>query len=46
MDTWTKQMGYPVLTIKTGDEPNTYVITQSRFLSDSDAVYENDSPFG
>lgn len=45
MDTWTRQMGYPVLTVKPGDETNTYVITQSRFLLDSEAVYENDSPY-
>lgn len=45
MNTWTRQMGYPVLTVKPGDETNTYVITQSRFLLDSEAVYENDSPY-
>ncbi|KAM3964208.1 glutamyl aminopeptidase [Aphomia sociella] len=45
MDTWTRQMGYPLLSVSDGDEPNTYVITQSRFLLDSEAVYKNDSEY-
>nr|XP_021183617.2 glutamyl aminopeptidase isoform X1 [Helicoverpa armigera] len=45
MDTWTRQMGYPVLEVKTGDMPNTYFVTQSRFLIDPDATYPNDSKF-
>nr|ASU92548.1 glutamine aminopeptidase-like protein 9 [Achaea janata] len=45
MDTWTRQMGYPVINVKLGDEPNSYFITQSRFLYDPDAVYANDSKF-
>lgn len=45
MDTWTRQMGYPVLTVKPGDEPNSYFVIQSRFLYDSDAVYTNDSKY-
>lgn len=44
MDTWTKQMGYPLLTVtKVGSE---YKITQSRFLLDPNAVSPNDSEFG
>ena len=32
MDTWTLQMGYPVLTIK--KENGKYVATQKHFISD------------
>ncbi|XP_052756052.1 glutamyl aminopeptidase-like isoform X2 [Galleria mellonella] len=46
MDTWTRQMGYPVLTVSNGDDHNTYIITQTRFLLDSEAVYKNDSVYG
>ncbi|KAI5638874.1 peptidase family m1 domain-containing protein [Phthorimaea operculella] len=45
MDTWTRQMGYPFLTVTKDDAPNTYVITQSRFLLDPDAKIPSDSPF-
>ncbi|XP_059047382.1 glutamyl aminopeptidase-like [Achroia grisella] len=45
MDTWTRQMGYPVLTVSDGEDPNTYVIKQSRFLLDPEAVYKNDSDY-
>ncbi|XP_060803817.1 glutamyl aminopeptidase isoform X1 [Amyelois transitella] len=45
MDTWTRQMGYPLLTVSKGKEPNTYVIKQSRFLLNPNAVYQNDSEF-
>ncbi|CAG4971610.1 unnamed protein product [Parnassius apollo] len=45
MDTWTKQMGYPLLNVKPSEEPNTYIITQTRFLLDSNAVQKNDSEF-
>ncbi|KAL0880742.1 hypothetical protein ABMA27_001954 [Loxostege sticticalis] len=45
MDTWTKQMGYPLVTVTRGDTPNKYVLTQSRFLLDPEAVYPNDSEF-
>nr|XP_035953931.1 glutamyl aminopeptidase [Halichoerus grypus] len=41
MDTWTKQMGYPVLNVKDSN------ITQKRFLLDSRAnLSEPHSPFG
>jgi aminopeptidase N len=45
MDTWTRQMGYPVLNVIKSTKANTYVITQKRFLLDPEAVYENDSSF-
>ncbi|XP_053613169.1 glutamyl aminopeptidase-like isoform X2 [Plodia interpunctella] len=45
MDTWTRQMGYPLLTLAKGKDPNTFVITQSRFLLNPDAKYENDSEY-
>ncbi|XP_013142752.1 PREDICTED: glutamyl aminopeptidase-like isoform X2 [Papilio polytes] len=45
MDTWIKQMGYPVLNVKSSEEANTFVVTQTRFLLDPDAVQNNDSPF-
>lgn len=45
MDTWTRQMGYPVVIVSRGSEPNTYELTQKRFLLDPEAVYPNDSEF-
>ncbi|XP_026732287.1 glutamyl aminopeptidase-like isoform X1 [Trichoplusia ni] len=45
MDTWTRQKGYPVLEIKPGDMPNTYFVTQTRFLIDPEAEHANDSKF-
>lgn len=39
MDTWTRQMGYPVLTV-TRTSPTTFNIIQKRFLQDPDAEYE------
>ncbi|KAJ8721560.1 hypothetical protein PYW07_002335 [Mythimna separata] len=45
MDTWTRQMGYPVLEVKMGDMPNTYFVSQTRFLIDPDVEYTNDTPF-
>lgn len=45
MDTWTRQKGYPVLEIKPGDMPNTYFVTQARFLIDPEAEHANDSKF-
>ncbi|KAI8422426.1 hypothetical protein MSG28_006266 [Choristoneura fumiferana] len=43
MDTWTKQAGYPLLTVT--KEANTYFITQSRFLLDPKTVLPKDSIF-
>lgn len=46
MDTWTRQMGYPVLQVKIDKEKNQMNITQERFLSDPNAVYDkNSSPY-
>ncbi|PSN55624.1 hypothetical protein C0J52_04058 [Blattella germanica] len=45
MDTWTRQMNYPVVTAI--HQPNGKVLlTQQRFLSDQDANATNDSPYG
>ncbi|XP_038214671.1 glutamyl aminopeptidase-like isoform X1 [Zerene cesonia] len=46
MDTWTKQMGYPLINVKPKiGTKNTYVLTQSRFLLDPNATYNDDSDF-
>ncbi|XP_072747372.1 aminopeptidase A isoform X2 [Anoplolepis gracilipes] len=38
MDTWTRQEGYPVINVqKVG---NTYILTQKRFLDDSDITFD------
>ena len=43
MDTWTKQMGYPVLNVtRNGDD---VIVTQQHFLIDKDAKPKK-SPFG
>ncbi|XP_050673816.1 aminopeptidase A-like isoform X3 [Leptidea sinapis] len=44
MDTWTRQMGYPVVSVKEGTS-NSYLLTQTRFLLDPKATYENDTEF-
>lgn len=49
MDTWTKQMGFPVITISldTSDPNNIQIMAkQQRFLADPSAVSDNESPFG
>lgn len=43
MDTWTRQMGYPILAIS--EESDTYVITQKRFLKDPENPGNTESPF-
>ncbi|CAB0040966.1 unnamed protein product [Trichogramma brassicae] len=43
MDTWTLQMGYPVVFAKQSDQ-NTYILTQKRFLVGSDPK-KTQSPF-
>ncbi|KAL7300763.1 hypothetical protein TKK_0006740 [Trichogramma kaykai] len=43
MDTWTLQMGYPVVFAKQSDK-NTYILTQKRFLVGSDPK-KTQSPF-
>ncbi|XP_066993050.2 glutamyl aminopeptidase isoform X2 [Anabrus simplex] len=46
MDTWTRQMGFPVITV-TVNENGDRVLSQSRFLADPSASKTNDvSPFG
>ena len=45
MDTWTLQMGYPVVSVKKSG--NKFILTQERFLSDGSATTKSDeSPFG
>ncbi|CAG2236935.1 CD249 [Mytilus edulis] len=45
MDTWTLQMGYPVVSVKKSG--NKFILTQERFLSDGSATTNLDeSPFG
>ena len=44
MDTWTLQMGYPVLHVTKMSETK-YKITQERFLKDKTAVDTSNSPF-
>ena len=42
MNTWTRQKGYPFLTlVKSG---NSYTVTQERFLTDPDAYTKPDEP--
>ncbi|XP_039751351.1 glutamyl aminopeptidase isoform X2 [Pararge aegeria] len=45
MDTWTRQMGYPLLSVKRGDQANTYIVTQNRFLINPKAVVNQTSEF-
>lgn len=45
MNTWTRQKGFPVVNVKKSD--NTYVLTQKRFLTDSDANFDaSESEYG
>lgn len=44
MDTWTRQMGYPVVNIK--KHKFKYTLTQKRFLANAEAEFDpEDSPF-
>jgi aminopeptidase N len=45
MDTWTRQMGYPVVTATRGSD-GTVTLQQTRFLSDPDATATDSSPYG
>ncbi|WAQ96439.1 AMPE-like protein [Mya arenaria] len=46
MDTWTKQMGLPVLIVTVSTDGRTITLTQSRFLADKTATFDpNDSEF-
>lgn len=38
MDTWTRQMGFPVVNV--AKDGNVYTLTQKRFLADPKAVYD------
>ena len=44
MDTWTLQMGFPVVTIKRAGR-NKATATQKHFLLDPNAVVKESSPF-
>lgn len=45
MDTFTVQMGYPVLTVTVNGD--SYTLTQKRFLKDPDATYDStESTYG
>lgn len=45
MNTWTRQMGYPVVTVIRG--PNgAFTLEQKRFLSDPEANSTSSSPYG
>ena len=43
MDTWTLQMGYPVVTLK--KEKGKCIASQKRFLTATNAKSKKDSPF-
>lgn len=46
MDTWTRQMGYPVVNV-VRSAPDTFTLTQERFLQDPTAEYDpSESEFG
>lgn len=45
MDTWTRQMGFPVINVKRIE--NSWTLSQERFLADPDASYNSsESEFG
>jgi len=47
MDTWTRQMGYPVVKVSHVTGTDNYVLSQTRFLvNPSDQYNVTDSPFG
>ena len=46
MDTWTRQMGFPVVTV-THVQGSTYHVTQERFLLNPNDTYDpDDSTYG
>lgn len=45
MDTWTLQMGFPVVTIKRVKKTNKAIAKQKHFLLDPNAVVKESSPF-
>ncbi|XP_049950895.1 glutamyl aminopeptidase-like isoform X1 [Schistocerca serialis cubense] len=47
MDTWTRQMGYPVVEVLRGLESGSRFLSQKRFLSNPKATYNaSDTPYG
>ena len=46
MDTWTRQMGFPVLELKRSGDGASYIVTQRRFLADKEAKDTTESPYG
>lgn len=45
MDTWTLQMGFPVVTIKRVGKTNKATATQKHFLLDPNAEVKEPSPY-
>lgn len=46
MDTWTRQMGLPVVNVRLAEDGR-IILDQERFLLNPDDTYDpNDSPFG
>lgn len=43
MNTWTIQMGYPVVNVRR--DGDYYVLTQTRYLTDPDAVDTTETPY-
>lgn len=47
MDTWTRQMGFPVISVTVDKKNNVAVFKQKRFLFDSAVTtYSSSSPYG
>ncbi|KAL1492044.1 hypothetical protein ABEB36_012545 [Hypothenemus hampei] len=46
MDTFTIQMGYPVVTAVYDSSSQNYTLTQKRFLKDPNATYDSDTTYG
>lgn len=41
MDTWTRQMGFPVVTVSRVAGTNRYLLNQTRFLVNPDDTYDS-----
>ncbi|XP_076253121.1 glutamyl aminopeptidase-like isoform X3 [Rhynchophorus ferrugineus] len=46
IDTFTVQMGYPVVTATYDNTSESYILTQKRFLKDPDASYDSNTTYG
>ncbi|XP_019765987.2 glutamyl aminopeptidase isoform X2 [Dendroctonus ponderosae] len=46
MDTFTIQMGYPVVNVTYDAAKHSYTLTQTRFLMDDNATYETNNTYG